>query len=79
MTARKSQLDFPTNKSSAKKRRQVDFLDISKEDFGKYETLDLEGKPAKPSKHNIFRDSLVGDRGEAHKLFIEKLPSLSLD
>ena len=62
LSARNSPSSFPTSKSPAKKRRQVDFLDISKEDFSKYETLDLEGKPAKPSKHNIFRDSLIGDK-----------------
>ena len=61
------------------KRKKVDFLDISKEDFSTYETLDLEGKPAKPSTHNIFRDSLVGDREEMDKLFLEKIPSMSPD
>ena len=52
----------PLRRSPEVRRKKVDFLDISKEDFSKYETLDLEGKPVKPSTHNIFRDSLVGDR-----------------
>ena len=39
-------------------RKKVDFLDVSKEDFSKYETTDLEGNKTTPSTFNIFRDSL---------------------
>ena len=39
-------------------RKHIDFLDVSNEDFSKYETTDLMGKKCAPSTFNIFRDSL---------------------
>jgi len=59
-------------------RKKVDFLDVSKEDFSKYETTDLEGNKTTPSTFNIFRDSLSANTAEINKRMIMNLPDMNL-
>jgi len=47
-------------------RQKKDWLDVSNEDFSKYETVDIMGNRVTPSTFNIFRDSLRKNRNEIH-------------
>ena len=60
-------------------RKRQDFLDVSNEDFSKYETIDIMGNRATPSTFNIFRDSLRRNKEEIHKMMIENLPDINLN
>ena len=51
---------------------------MSKEDFSKYETTDLEGNKTTPSTFNIFRDSLSKNTEAINKRMIENLPNMNL-
>jgi len=59
-------------------RKKVDHLDVSNEDFSKYETTDLEGNRTAPSTFNIFRDSLSKNTAEINKRMIMNLPDMNL-
>ena len=58
-------------------RQKKDWLDVSGEDFSKYETVDIQGNRVKPSTFNIFRDSLRKNRNEIHQRMLEHLPDMS--
>ena len=60
-------------------RVKKDVLDVSKEDFSQYETIDIMGNRATPSNFNIFRDSLRRNKEEIHKRMVESLPEMNLD
>ncbi len=60
-------------------RKKTDFLDVSNEDFSKYETVDIMGNRATPSNFNIFRDSLRANKKVIHQKMIENLPDMNLD
>lgn len=58
-------------------RVKKDFLDVSNEDFSKYETVDIMGNKATPSTFNIFRDSLRKNRQLIHEKMLENLPEMN--
>ena len=58
-------------------RKKKDFLDVSNEDFSKYETVDIMGNRVTPSTFNIFRDSLRKNRNEIHQRMLENLPDMN--
>jgi len=60
-------------------RKKRDFLDVSNEDFSKYETIDIMGNRATPSSFNILRDSLSKTKEEMHKKMVENLPEINLN
>ena len=45
--------EFPSEMGE-NSRKRIDFLDVTNEDFTKYEILDLEGNRTNPSTFNIF-------------------------
>lgn len=60
-------------------RQKKDFLDVSNEDFSKYETVDIMGNRATPSNFNIFRDSLRANKQAMHQKMLENLPDMALN
>ena len=54
-------------------------MDVSNEDFSKYETVDIMGNRATPSNFNIFRDSLRANKQAMHQKMLENLPDMSLN
>ena len=44
----------PEKEGNENTRKRVDYLDVSNEDFSKYEVLDVDGNKASPSKFSIF-------------------------
>ena len=60
-------------------RQKKDILDVSKEDFSQYETVDIMGNRATPSNFNIFRDSLRKNKELIHQRMLENLPDINLN
>lgn len=60
-------------------RKNHDYLDVSKEDFSNYKTVDVEGNEITPSTFNIFRDSFKETFTEMRDTLKQNLPDLNLD